>query len=178
MERKNNMTDKLIITPKTKIGEMMDSYPELEELLIEIAPTFKKLKSPILRRTIAKVTTLEQAAKVGNVCLEDMINKLRAGIGQDDIGNLVVDQASLEKPDWMDESKIVKTLDARKIVNNGGHPVGQVLKEVRDLKSGEIYEMIAPFLPAPLIDQVAEQGYKTWTIEPDLGFFRCFFYKA
>ena len=101
-----------------------------------------------------------------------------SGIGQDDIGNLVVDQASLEKPDWMDESKIVKTLDAREIVNNGGHPVGQVLKEVRDLKSGEIYEMIAPFLPAPLIDQVAEQGYKTWTIEPDPGFFRCFFYKA
>lgn len=59
--------EKLIITPKTKVFELLLAYPELEALLIEMAPVFKKLQNPVLRRTIARVTTLQQAAQVGEI---------------------------------------------------------------------------------------------------------------
>ena len=39
-------TDKLLITPKTKVLQLIESYPELEDILIEYAPAFKKLKNP------------------------------------------------------------------------------------------------------------------------------------
>ena len=57
--------DRIDITPQTKVGELLTAYPELEDLLIEIAPAFKKLRKPVLRRTVAKVTSLAQAARVG-----------------------------------------------------------------------------------------------------------------
>ena len=57
----------LIITPKTKVLELIETYPELEDILIEIAPAFKKLKNPILRKTVAKIATLQQAAAIGNI---------------------------------------------------------------------------------------------------------------
>ena len=62
------------ITPETRVNDLLSNYPELESTLMRIAPVFKKLKNPILRKTIAKVTTLRHAAKIGNVSLADMIN--------------------------------------------------------------------------------------------------------
>jgi len=53
------MTSKLIITPDVKVAELLREYPQLEDKLIEIAPVFVKLKNPILRKTISKVTTLK-----------------------------------------------------------------------------------------------------------------------
>ena len=53
------MADKkdLLITPKTKVGELLDAYPELEPVLMGLAPAFNKLKNPVLRKTIGKVAT-------------------------------------------------------------------------------------------------------------------------
>lgn len=56
------MSTELIITPKTKVLQLIETYPQLEELLIEMVPTFEKLKNPVLRRTVAKIATLQQAA--------------------------------------------------------------------------------------------------------------------
>ncbi|WP_143255013.1 DUF1858 domain-containing protein [Alkalitalea saponilacus] len=30
----------LVITPKTKVGELLDTYPQLEEVLIGMSPAF------------------------------------------------------------------------------------------------------------------------------------------
>ena len=34
----------LIITPDTKVGAVLKSYPQLEDLLISMSPSYKKLK--------------------------------------------------------------------------------------------------------------------------------------
>ena len=70
-------THKLIISPKTKVLQLIETYPQLEDVLINYVPAFKKLKNPILRKTVAKIATLQQAAVVGNVKVEDLINLLR-----------------------------------------------------------------------------------------------------
>ena len=45
----------LIISPKTKVLQLIETYPQLEDVLIEYAPAFKKLKNPVLRKTVAKI---------------------------------------------------------------------------------------------------------------------------
>ena len=160
---------KFTITPDTKVGVLLNNHPELEDILIEMAPEFKKLRNPVLKKTIAKITSLRQVAQIGHVSLTDMIRKLRAeaGIqgGEDFDGELSTDLSG--KPDWFDESKIVKKLDAREMLEAGEHPVNQVLTEVKDLQKGQIYELITPFLPAPLIDKVKNNGLEAWTIEKE-----------
>ena len=69
----------LIITPKTKVLELIETYPELEDVLIQYAPAFKNLKNPVLRRTVAKIATLQQAASIGGVKTEELINRLQIG---------------------------------------------------------------------------------------------------
>ena len=51
---------KIIISPKTKVGELLDNYPDLESVLMEMSPAFEKLRNPVLRKTVARVATLQQ----------------------------------------------------------------------------------------------------------------------
>ncbi|MDD4434532.1 MAG: DUF1858 domain-containing protein, partial [Parabacteroides sp.] len=48
-----------------KVAELLNDYPEIEDTLLSLSPAFAKLRNPVLRKTVARVTTLQQAAKVG-----------------------------------------------------------------------------------------------------------------
>jgi hypothetical protein len=43
------------IGPETTVGALLEAYPELERVLMEMAPAFAKLRNPVVRRTVAKV---------------------------------------------------------------------------------------------------------------------------
>ena len=173
----NKKQSTFTITPETKVGALLNNYPVLEDVLIEMAPEFKKLRNPVLKKTIAKVTSLRQVAQIGHVSLTDMIRKLRAkaGIqgGDDFDGELSTDLSG--KPDWFDESKIVKKLDAREILEAGEHPVTQVVTEVKNLEKGQIYELVTPFLPVPLIDTVKNKGFQAWSHQEKPDVVRSYF---
>ena len=55
------------INLQTKIADLLTAYPQLEDKLIGISPVFAKLKNPILRRTVARVTSVQQAATIANM---------------------------------------------------------------------------------------------------------------
>lgn len=146
------------ITPDTKIGDLLEAYPELENVLIGIAPVFNKLRNPVLRKTIAKITSIKQAAAVGNVSLGDMITTLRKAAGQENY-------ESSNTSEWKNEGesmpgKPVMIYDAREDLENGVHPVAKVMIELNKLNSGETYLLITPFTPAPLIDKAKDKGFK------------------
>jgi hypothetical protein len=173
------MKTKLMITPKTTVAELLEAYPELEETLIEMAPVFKKLKNPILRRTIARVTTLQQAAAVGEMSAETVVNKLRSLTGQDKLEGVSEAETNSDRsPTWFDPQNIKKTFDAREIISQGGHPLADVMRDLHSWQGNGIYEFITPFLPAPLIDKVKENGFQVWTSKETESLFRNYFYKT
>ena len=55
------------LSPKTKIGKLLDAYPFLLDYLLKKSPKFSKLKTPLMRKTLAKVASLSQAASMGDV---------------------------------------------------------------------------------------------------------------
>jgi len=168
------------LTPETKIGALLDQYPQLEDVLIKMAPEFKKLRNPVLRRTVAKVATVRQVAALGKVSLPEMINRLRAeaGIQEKFISNGSVKTPTKDKPSWLSESKIVSSLDIRPLLESGQEPIQRVLRECQNLKSNEIYELTSPFLPAPLIEQAEKQGYLVWSKEETKDVYKSYFYCA
>ncbi|MBI4720480.1 MAG: DUF1858 domain-containing protein [Chitinivibrionia bacterium] len=180
--------DRPDITPDLKIGALLDAYPDLEDVLIRIAPAFKKLRNPVLRRTVAKLTTLRQAAQVGGVSLGETIRTLRgaAGIAQQwndeapGVSEALGESGApggLPRPEWLDGGTLVETFDAREMIEGGGHPLPVVMGAVRKLEPGQIYAIITPFTPAPMIDKVREKGYEAWTAQEGaerfITYFRC-----
>jgi uncharacterized protein (DUF2249 family) len=169
--------EQLIITPKTKIWDLLNTYPQLEDLLIEMAPPFKKLKNPVLRKTVARITTISQAAVIGNLNVEELVNKLRSEVGQNltDVEADGGESFNTQKPGWFDAAKVVDEIDTRDMLHAGEHPVHVVLSGVKKLKKGEILKVIAPFLPAPLIEKASGLGSEHWVNQIEDELFEIYF---
>jgi len=164
MHPKNN---KIPITPDTKISQLLECYPQLEKTLIDITPTFKKLKNPVLRKTVARITSVRQAAKIGNVSLGEVVNRLRtaAGISEFFETNEDLNLKQTTTPTWFDATKIVQTMDARPMLERGEQPVNLVLSEVKKISVGDIYALITDFVPVPLIEKTESAGFDVWFSE-------------
>lgn len=169
------MNTELIITPKTKVLQLIETYPQLEDLLINMVPAFEKLKNPVLRKTVAKIATLQQAAAIGHLKTEDLINTLRKAVGQELTDSAGDVQFVTVRPDWFDETKIALEFDIREMLLAGEQPVNQVISDLNRLNSGEIYQLIAPFLPAPLIEKAGSLNIKHWVKQENDNLFIIYF---
>ena len=167
------MTD-FMITPETKVGALLEAYPEAEAALIEIAPQFKALKNPVLRRTVAKVATLEQAARVAGMSAKDLVQSLRnaLGVGGGEVeGDFASAPGDDALPGWVDLDAET-TIDAGSLLDSGETPVGVVSKALAEMESGEVLVICAPFQPAPLIDALRDKGHEVVARADDGGAWR------
>lgn len=131
------------ITPATKVAELLESWPELEAVLIAQAPAFRRLKNPVLRRTVARVATLEQAAGVGGVPARELVAALRraAGLEAGEGGGTPgagAEAGSEAVPEWAATGRVVETLDAEALLDAGEVPLARVNARAKELRDGEL----------------------------------------
>lgn len=172
------MKNSIDINPNTTVYNLLDIYPELEDVLISMAPPFKKLKNPFLRKSIAKIATLKHAATVGGIDLDEMISILRKKVGQPmldetyDITNYLGAQ-----PNWYHIDKVVRSINESTVKDDKKMTITLLLKQAKDLQHGEIIELITSFIPAPGIDLMNKKGFKCWTKKENKTLFKSYFVK-
>ncbi|MBI5509757.1 MAG: DUF1858 domain-containing protein [Deltaproteobacteria bacterium] len=158
-------TAKPSITPDTKVGELLRHFPALEDVLIDISPTYRALKNPVLRKTVAKIANLRQVAKVGNVPLATLIGKLRAGAGQAPSTDLAEAGATpAARPSWAEPRAVHASFDARALIEAGGHPLEQVMRDLDALAAEQVYALVTGFQPEPLIDLARHKGFEAFSV--------------
>jgi len=157
----------ITITPKTKVAELLEAYPQLEPTLISYVPAFEKLRNPVLRKTVVRITTLQQAAVIGGVKVEELINHLRKEVGQDYYWTGESAAYTTEQPGWFTETRVVAGLDAGAMLAAGEQPVNQVIADLQALAQGDIYKLVAPFMPAPVVDKASSLGISHWVTRQD-----------
>ena len=67
------------------------------------------------------------------------------------------------KPDWFSIDKVSVSIVEEEVEDRDRMTVVTVLREAKNLGSGEIIELITTFLPAPGIDTMRSKGYSVWT---------------
>lgn len=70
------------LTPKTNVIALIKAHPFLEEFLATLSDRFKLLKNPVMRNTVGRLATLEQAAVMGGLDVADLIARLQSEIGR------------------------------------------------------------------------------------------------
>jgi len=162
----------LPINPQTKVGALLEAYPGIDEVLIGLAPAFAKLKNPVLRKTVAKIATLDQAAKIGGVSARELVTKLREATGHEALEVLddpAAGAASGEAPSWLDEKRVYHTIDADAMLETGVHPIGEVRRRAAGLEPGDILKLTSAFRPEPLIATMEQAGIAVYSIETAPG---------
>ena len=169
--------NKIIISPKTKVLALIEAYPQLENTLIRYVPAFEKLRNPVLRKTVARIATLQQAAVIGNVKVEELINVLRKEVGQDLISGAAEQEINTAMPAWYNPALVKQEADIRPMLAAGEQPVNQVMADLNKLESGVIFRVIAPFVPAPLIEKAASLNIDHWLEQESEELFLVYFCK-
>jgi len=166
------MPEKIDITSQTKVAELLEQYPELEETLIDQAPMFAKIQNPVLRKTVARVATLERAAGMAGIPVARLVNALREAAGlpggtQATMGNArdgeKLQQSHGDEPGWVAGGKVVKEIDADGMLAEGVHPLNLVQQTAAGLQPGEMIRIESSFPPIPLTDALKQKGFATHT---------------
>ncbi len=157
---------KVPINPETKVGALLEAYPELEEVLIRMAPAFSRLRNPVLRKTVAKVATLEQAARIGGVSVRSLVRQLRQAVGRQGPEITETQEPVPEPaPAWVSQASVRLRLDADELLARGEHPLGRVREAVEQLAPSEAVELTSSFRPEPLIEALRRAGFLVFSRE-------------
>ncbi len=161
------------ITLETKIADLLNDYEGMKDILIEINPKFKKLNNPVLRRTVARLAGVKQAAIVGGMDPVDLLNRLRVAVGQEPIDMKLESNTEADAPDWIkNEAKV--TIDANALLDAEKNPLAEVRKALKEIEKGELVSIVSDFRPEPLIEEFQKAGHEVYSQQIDEGHFLTF----
>ena len=161
------------ITPDLTATDFLENYPELEAQLLEYAPDLKDIQGTDLFVTIANSVTLQHLADNLSKPVLEVVTELRSRASA--VTGVAFDNEA-STPDWFEADLVKKTMDAQTLLAAGGHPLGAVLEGLPELDQGEIFELVPPFLPEPLIERLRQDGYPVWSSCDEAGLFHNYFH--
>ena len=153
----------------TKLSDLLKAYPDLEHKIMQIAPPFRNLRNPVLRKTVAKLATLEKVAQVGNLDVTGFINTLRRETGQIELApeTQALSKWQAGEPEWI-KQKPDGVVDGTEMLNRGEHPLSRINTLIGEIRPGQIILLLTNFKPVPMIDEMTRQGHQVFS-KPKTG---------
>lgn len=147
------------INKGTKISEIIKANPDAIDTIATINKHFKKLNNPILRKILATRVTVADAAKIGGVSTEMILDRLSSiGFEVEKKGKSEKNIENSNRIDNFENKKLIE-LDARIDLEKGNDPFKSIMTAVNILSDNEVLKIINTFEPLPLIKILTEKGY-------------------
>ena len=152
----------VLISPDDKVSDVLARDESLVEVFVRAAPHFVKLRNRAMRRVMARLVTVEQAARTANVPVEELVRALNAALG------LADDRTSPEPTraaqvassgDRRPDNARVVAVDVRDDLRSGGEPFSRIMSAVAALRDDEVLHLRAIFEPAPLFTVLGKRGF-------------------
>lgn len=162
-----------------RIHDLLKEYPELEDVIVEINPVYRKLKNPLLRKTVGKIATVEQAAGVGGMGVTEFVNRLRKAVGQTPIEPVArEDESEAQAAGWMSDEP-ADMVNGNELLAAKENPLQIVTARVKELSPGQFLLLRTDFRPAPMIDNMRKQAHQVVCQGPDkAGIFHTYIRKV
>ncbi len=170
----------LPITPETRVAQLLDAYPGLEEVLVGMAPSLARLRNPVLRRTVARLTTLERAAGIADLDVRTVVSRLREAAGLEaasdatEAGTEAPSGSGGEPPSWRTGREPTVRINADALLDRGETPLPAMLAAAKALDADGLLEVTVAFRPLPLVDALEHHGLRTHIEAVDGGGFRLY----
>lgn len=168
----------LSIQPDTRLADLFEAYPAVEAPLLQAVPSLGKLENPVLRATVLKTATVQQAAQLAGVSAQDLTAALRRFTGQKEEASCGGGCAhnygparvgTGPEPEWARTFTVKHSIDADAMLSTGVHPIGKVRECAASLAGGEMVVMTVSFRPEPLLENLRQAGFEVWCGEREPG---------
>lgn len=167
-----------MIRATDRVASVLARDAGLVDVFVAASPVFEKLRSAAMRRTMARLVTVEQAARIAGVDAEALVahlNDALSGEAPKDVGFPDADViAAPEAPaipaalQALPPDKIVEC-DVREDLRAGREPFRRILDGALALPVGSVLRVRAIFEPVPLYAVLGKQGLAHYTerLAPD-----------
>jgi uncharacterized protein (DUF2249 family) len=165
------------ITP-VRAGDRVSDVLTRDEALLEVfvgyAPHFAKLRNRTMRRVMARLVTVEQAARMAGVGVGGLLGALNHALGISAVEAPAEpiasrdEQLPLQRP--LDAHEVV--VDVREDLRAGREPFSTIMRAVGTLEGSDVLRLRTTFEPVPLfhvlgkrgfVHEVAEHGPEDWS---------------
>ncbi len=156
----------LHITADTTVAAAIARDPGLVDRLAAFRPAFAKLKNPVLRKTMAKLITFGDAARVAGVTLDDLlaVANCATSVGTAAMPENTTSPAQEPRPGWADDIDLdgCARLDVRTMIDAGQDPLATIMPLAATVADGAALVIDAPFDPAPLRRVLGRKGFSSY----------------
>ncbi len=162
-----------MIGPRDRVAAVLARDERLAEVFAAHSPAFARLRSPTMRRVMARLVTVEQAARIAGVAPERLVEDLnRAMEGGADPPATAPDETrhAMKTMETGFPAALagvpperVHDLDVRDDLRGGREPFSRIMEAWRALPPGGVLRLRAIFEPVPLYAVMAKQGLEHWT---------------
>ena len=150
-----------------RISTVLARDERLLEVLIGAAPVFDKLRNPLLRKTMAKLTTVEQAARVAGIDAVDLLERLDRGLdGQSREPPPPAPRSASAAPRETLPALVTDTapqrivdVDVREDLRAGREPFARILGAAGRMRDGEVLRLRRCSSPRQLYAVLGRQGF-------------------
>jgi uncharacterized protein (DUF2249 family) len=159
-----------VIRRGDRVADVIAGDPGLIDVFAAAAPAFERLRNPALRRVMARLVTVEQAARVAGLDPDELVARLNGGSGapapRPDQGEPMSSQhLESERPAALRglDPRLIVDLDVRSDLRSGREPFSRIMEARRALPAGGVLRLRAIFEPVPLYAVFHRQGFRHWT---------------
>ncbi|MGE3764375.1 MAG: DUF2249 domain-containing protein [Kofleriaceae bacterium] len=151
-----------VIRASDRVAAVLARDERLLEVFVAASPAFDKLRNTAMRKTMAKLVTVAQAARIAGVDAGALVDRLNAALAGGEPARELVARAPVLPPipealRATPPDRIVD-VDVREDLRAGREPFRRILDAARALPRGHVLRVRAIFEPAPLYAVLAKQG--------------------
>ncbi len=159
-----------MIRASDRVSAVLAKDERLLEVFVQASSTFEKLRIPAMRKTMARLVTVEQAARVAGidpVALVDRLNRATGGdaIEVEAVASTEPTEPASSLPAWLaalPADRLVE-LDVRDDLRKGQEPFHRIMGAVGTLPDDSVLCLRATFEPAPLYAVLGKRGLAHFT---------------
>ncbi|MEP6473181.1 MAG: DUF2249 domain-containing protein [Gemmatimonadota bacterium] len=168
-----------MITKQDSLAAVLQGHESRVDTLIELSPVFRQLRHPETRKTMARLTTVEQAAGMAGIDADDLVRRLN---GEAAAADVPVKSARDHhgRPAALDRMAVenIIEVDVREDLRTGHEPFGRIMAARGQIPAGGALSVRAIFEPVPLYAVMARQGFDHHTEELGDEDWQVWFYRA
>lgn len=175
------------VAPTDRVSDVIARDEALVDVFVRAAPHFTKLRNRAMRRVMARLITVEQAARTAGIPAEKLVSDLNSalgiveraadatvsGAGQSEMakggalpgpggpgqpGGEVRDAADVASP-TRPAGMRVRELDVREDLRTGNEPFSKIMAAVAALGEDEMLRLRTTFEPVPLFTVLGKRGF-------------------
>ena len=154
-----------------RVSDVLARDEGLVEVFVRRSPHFTKLRNRTMRRIMARLVTVEDAARIAGVDASALVGELNAALGFAVAPTDVVPATSGESAPWsggaMETGGLpvhpsranVVEVDVREDLRAGREPFSKIMAAVREVGTGDVLRLRATFEPVPLYTVLGKRGF-------------------